>query len=248
MKSNVKFLILTHFIFFSTKCLFSQSEVLKPSLYSKKFASNDILDSVYGITAYNKLVKMIGGDSVRYFQPNKPAQDWVEDYYTSGKLLHKGYYIDGKLRVFKNFYENGVEERSYKITGSKSSEMSVFYPDGKAKSYVEYIGEVVVKQQDYFSNGKLEYEEESAKDGEIVWKKISYFQDGSVDNSLEVTDRKNKIFKQKEYYPGGKIKIDGDMKYNKALTDYVKEGVWNYYDESGKLTKTEKYYKGHLEE
>ena len=220
----------------------------KPSVYSKKFSKEEIFDPVYGVIKYNKLVKAIGGDSTRYFQANKPVQDWIEDYYTSGKLLHKGYYVDGKLRVFRNFYEEGPVERIFKITGAKSAELTIYYPDGKIKSYLEYLGEIVTKQQDYYANGKTEYEEESTDNGEIVWKKISYFEDGSVENSLEVTDKRKKLFRQREFYSPGKIKLDGEMKFNKAISDYVKEGSWNYYDETGQLTKTEKYHNGQLEE
>jgi antitoxin component YwqK of YwqJK toxin-antitoxin module len=229
-------------------CSFSQNEIYKPSLYSNKYQKEKVLDPTYGITMYNKLIKATGGDSVRYFQPNRPAQDYVEDFYTSGKILHRGYYVDGKLRVFRNFYEEGAVERIFKITGAKGAELTIFYPDGKIKSFVEYLSEVVISQKDYFPNGKLEYEEESSKDGDIVWKKISYQENGNIENSLEVVDRKKKIFIQKEFYPSGKIKLEGEMKFNKALSDYMKEGLWNYYDETGKITKTEKYYKGQLEE
>jgi len=42
------------------------------------------------------------------------------------------------------------------------------------------------------------------------------------------------------YYETGKLKISGQYKMDK------KEGDWKYYDEKGKLTKTEKYAAGEL--
>jgi antitoxin component YwqK of YwqJK toxin-antitoxin module len=30
------------------------------------------------------------------------------------------------------------------------------------------------------------------------------------------------------------------------MNDYQKDGIWNYFDQEGKLTKTETYYKGEL--
>ena len=228
--------------------LISAPIIAQPTVYTLKFSKESILDPVYGITKYNPLIKAIGGDSVRFSGQGKPVQDWIEDYYTTGKLLHRGFYIDGKLRVFRNYYEDGAVERIFKITGSKGSEMSIFFPDGKNKSLIEYVGEIIVKQQDFYPNGKLEYEEENSKDGDILWKKISYFENGNIDNSLEVTNKGKKLFRQREFYESGKIKVDGEMKFNKGLSDYQKDGIWNYYDEDGKLIKTEKYYKGQLED
>ena len=213
----------------------------------KKYEFKDVYDSLYGIVKYNGLVFSIGGDSIRYDHKGHNAQGWIEDFYTNGNILHKGYYVDGQLRVFKNYFETGEIERNFRLTDGKRSEMTIFYRDGKTKSLVEYYGDVVTKQVDYYANGLKEYEEESDKNGEILWKKISYFSDGFIENSLEVIDKKKKKFIQKEYYAGGKIKLDGEMHFDLATYDYVKEGVWNYYDESGKVVKTERYHKGELE-
>ena len=81
-----------------------------------------------------------------------------------------------------------------------------------------------------------------------MWKRISWFRNGNIDNSLTVADKKKKKFTSIENYPNGTKKTEGEMKLNMGSYDFEKEGVWNYYDETGKLTKTEKYHNGKLDE
>ena len=247
MPASIKINLVIFILITNLSFLAGQENKVRNLGNSKKYSKEAAIDPIYGIIMYNKLIGIIGGDSTRFLQPNLLAQDWIEDYYTSGKLLHKGFYVDGKIRVFRNFYEEGTVERIFKINGSKGSELTVFYPDGKVKSYVKYLKDVIVQQKDFFSSGVTEYEEESSKDGEILWKRISYFSDGSVENSLEVTEKRKKLFRQKEFYSPNRIKIDGEIKFNKATGDYVRDGLWNYYDENGKLAKTEKYYNGQID-
>src|ERR1700761_8863869 len=66
----------------------------------RKYKSSDVVDSAYGITLFDKMAPSLGGDSVRYDKKGYSAQGWQEDYYMSGKLLHKGFYVDGELRAF----------------------------------------------------------------------------------------------------------------------------------------------------
>jgi antitoxin component YwqK of YwqJK toxin-antitoxin module len=247
MKFQGKALLLPLIIYLSVPKLYAQVDPSKIFQDFKKYEFKNVYDSTYGIVMYNELILSIGGDSVRYDHKGHNAQGWIEDFYKSDKVLHKGYYVDGQLRVFKNFYENGEVERSFRLSDGKKSAMTIYYPDGKIKSDLTYFGESVTSQVDYFQTGLKEYEEESDKSGLIMWKRISYFPDGFVDNSLEVTDKKKKKYMQKEFYSGGKIKLEGELKLDMATYDYVKEGVWNYYDEKGAITKTEKYHNGRLE-
>ena len=59
-----------------------------------KYDAKDIVDPVYGIRMYDALNPNIGGDSIRNSHKGYACQGWVQDQYTSGKLLHKGYYED----------------------------------------------------------------------------------------------------------------------------------------------------------
>jgi hypothetical protein len=146
-----------------TNVIFSQNFSNQPSVLSKRYVANEIIDLDYGIMMYNKLVPMMGGDSVRYTKEGVKAQNYQEDYYVSGKLLHKGFYADGAIKVFKNYYENGQLERSFSSTDVKRGKLEIFYEDGKVKSSVNYYQGNPQNQYDFFKNGTPEYIEENDK-------------------------------------------------------------------------------------
>jgi antitoxin component YwqK of YwqJK toxin-antitoxin module len=213
---------------------------------SKKFDFSSVYDSTYGIVKYNNLIISIGGDSVRYDLNGKKVQGWIEDQYTNGNTLHKGYYIDGKIRVFKNFYPQGQLERMFKINDAKRSEMTIYYSNEKVKSMIEYFGETITHEEDYFESGTKEYEENFDKSGLILWSKISYYPNGLTESSLLVTDKRKKKYLQEEFFESGKLKSSGELKLNTVTYDFLKDGVWTYYNESGAVEKTETFNKGEL--
>ena len=49
-----------------------------------------------------------------------------------------------------------------------------------------------------------------------------------------------------DLYSNGKIKEQGEMRYNKAEFDYEKIGTWMFYNESGKVMKGPSYFKPDL--
>ncbi|MBL7888196.1 MAG: hypothetical protein JNL24_01515 [Bacteroidia bacterium] len=210
-----------------------------------KYNATKVVDPEYGITMYEKLNFQIGGDSVRNDKKGYACQGWIEDLYESGKLIHKGYYEDGHLKIYKNFYENGNIERSFKILDFKRCNMQLFYPDGKLKSDITYYEGAEQIWTDYYNNGQISYTEESAKSMEYLIKRNSYAEDGKPQDLFELIDPKKKIYTKKEYYENGSIKAEGTMKYNKAVADYQKDGLWKNYDEKGKM-KEEKYVNGEL--
>ena len=74
---------------------------------TKYYKFEAIYDSTMGIDIYEKLNFAMGGDSVRYTGKGYAAQNTWEDYYDNGAVLHTGYYIDGQLRSYKNFFPGG---------------------------------------------------------------------------------------------------------------------------------------------
>lgn len=212
----------------------------------KRYDPKEVVDSTYGITMYEKLSPLMGGDSVRYDKKGYNIQGWWEDYYKSGKLLHRGFYVDGQLRAYKNYYENGQLERMYRVTDNKHCEVLIYYPDGKIKSEVYYYDTNINKQTDYFPNGNIDLLEESHGTNEYLIKRNTFFENGNALIIFELTDKKKKMYMHKEFYETGKIKEEGSLKFSEAKSDYVKEGEWKYYDEATKLIKTEVYQNGEL--
>ena len=202
-----------------------------------KYDPAKVIDPVYGIKMYEKLNFSTGGDSVRNDKKGYACQGWIQDTYLSGSIIHKGYYEDGHLTTYKNFFEDGVVERSFKSLDYRRSNLQVFYPDGKLKSNVVYYETAPQLWQDYYNNGQIEYEEESSKKMEFLIKRKSFAEDGKPQEIFEIVDPKKRLYIKKEYYENGNIKSEGNMKYSISVLDYQKIGTWKEYDETGKLTE-----------
>lgn len=213
----------------------------------KRYTIEQVLDPDYGITIFNNLAPAIGGDSLRYTKDGYNAQGWQEDYYKSGKLLHKGFYQDGFIKIFKNFYENGQVERTLSIVDAKRAKMEIYYEDGKVRSTINFYDGNTQNQYDFYRNGTPEYVEENDKDIEFLYKRYSYFENGLPASLFDLTDKKTKKYVKKEFYENGRVKEEGTMIFRKDLGDYIKEGLWTYYDDKGGTIKTEKYHNGQLE-
>ncbi len=214
----------------------------------KRFKPQDVIDPQYGIDVYDPLIFALGGDSMRYDKKGYNIQGWVEDFYMDGSLLHKGFYVDGQLKVFKNYYPNGQIERNFRVIDLKRAEIQIYYQDGKIKSEVFYYNHAAQKQTDYFQNGNIEFLEENEKDMKYLFKRNSFYENGVPEVVFEITDKKRKQFIKKEFYPSGKVKEEGNMVFMMDMNDYAKEGEWMYYNEAGSLTKTERYKNGHITE
>ena len=210
----------------------------------KKYSAAQVLDPDYGIKMYEKLNFQIGGDSVRNDKRGYAAQGWIQDLYESGAILHKGYYEDGHLKIYKNFFENGNVERSFKVIDFKRCNEQIFYSDGKLKADITYYEGAAQIETDYYANGQVEYTEENSKNMEYLIQRKSYAEDGKPQELFEMTDPKKKLYSKKEYYENGTLKAEGAMKFNPAAIDYQKEGLWKNYDESGKLTSQENWVNG----
>lgn len=234
------------FLFFALSSNFTRAQTSFADQLpaSQKYDPTKVVDAEYGIQLYDKLIFVLGGDSVRYNKKGYNVQGWIEDFYLNGTVIHKGFYEDGQLKVFKNFYPNGNVERSFRILDNKRCEMIEYFQDGKVKSEITYYDGNAQKQIDYYPNGVVSYIEESEKSNDYLFRRNSYKDDGNPTIIFEIIDKKKKIYTHKEFYDNGKIKEEGEMKFSLDASDYVKEGVWIYYDESGKQTKKEKYHNG----
>ena len=211
-----------------------------------KYLEQDIIDVVYGIDLFDKLCQHFGGDSVRHNEKGYACQGWVEDFYKNGKQLHKGYYVDGQLRVYKNYYDNGQLEREYKVSSLTKSYLIKYYKNGIVKSSVEYYKNNPLTWEDFHANGKTAYKEVYDKKGEVLLEMKSYKKDGSPESIFEVTNEKKQLYTKKEYHENGTLKEEGPMKYSAVEWDYVKEGKWLVYNESGTLTAEQYFVEGKL--
>jgi len=208
---------------------------------TKRYIQKDIVDPVEGIKMYNRLVEAIGGDSINYDKAGYNLQGWNEDYYMSGKLLHRGYYIDGRAIVFKNFFENGQCERTVVNPDPLHCNIDVFFENGKQRKQTNYYNGLPHKLYEFFENGLPKYTEENEKEMKYLTLKKSWYDNGQMQDVLELTDVKNKKYTQKYFYENGQIKSEGPMVLSIDGKTYVKDGVWSLYDSNGKNKRIEKY-------
>lgn len=223
--------------------------LIVPSVYGqvKKGDTHEfkaVYDSTYGINVYEALNMGTGGDSTRNDHKGYALQGWMEDYYPDGKVLHKGYYIDGQIKAYKNFYPNGQVEREFKMMDLSKSGMNIFYDDGKPKSIITYITGNAIKEEDYFRSGQLEYIEEYDKKCVYYLQRKFFAQNGKPTSTLEIIDTKKLIYTSKEYYDNGNMKEEGQLVFSEGMGDYQKNGKWKFYNENGSLKEEKTFSRG----
>ena len=235
MIRSISFLFLFFFINLNLFCQFDFEGQIVKKEYTK-----DIVDPTYGITLYEPLNIYLHSDSTR-IEEGYAINGWREDKYTNGNLLHKGYYIDGQLKVYKNFYPNGNIERNFKAIDTFRSKLTLYYSNGNIKSKISYSGDFPMEWIDYYENGNISYYEKFNNDKLTHSSKVFYFENGEKQEELVINNKKKKLYLKTEYFQDGNIKLKGHLKYDKVKYDYVKYGTWHHYDENGGNHKKDSY-------
>ena len=213
----------------------------------KRYTSDEAIDPGEGIKMYNRLVPSLGGDSIRYNNSGYNLQGWQEDYYMNGNLLHKGFYVDGQIKVFKNFYENGQIERSIVVSDPARASVDIYYPSGTVRTQILYFSGNAQNEYSFFPNGNKATVVEKDKDAQYIYRSSRYYENGTPAKEFSLIDKKVKKYSDKEYYENGKVKEEGYSMYTPESKDYKKEGEWAYYNEKGQVIKKEKYKNGQLQ-
>jgi hypothetical protein len=209
-----------------------------------KYAEKDIIDPIYGIIMYENLNPQTGGDSSRNNIEGYASQGWEQDFYLTGELLHKGYYEDGQLRMYKNYYKNGTVERSFKVIDFRRCNMVFKYRDGTKKAVLMYHSGITQKSIEYYENGQIEYAMEQDKSLDFLNYRKLYQEDGTPIEIFELTNKKKQHYHQEEYHENGELMTEGNLKFNHYSEEYMKDGNWKVYDNKGKQIRTDKYVFG----
>ncbi|TND09151.1 MAG: hypothetical protein FD123_1554 [Bacteroidetes bacterium] len=217
-------------------------QIPRPKTYTQK----EVLDSTEGIKMYEKLNNALGGDSVRHTIKGYACVDWIDDFYESGKMLHHGYYVEGQLRTYKNFYESGQVERFFRMLTFASHQMTLFYENGKTRSDILYYEGEANKTTEYYANGNMEFYEENAKKNDHLIVRKFFYENGQPQSVTELVDEKKKKYTAKEYHENGQVQEEGIIVFHKELDNYLKEGTWKSYDEKGKLILVQEFSLGQL--
>jgi antitoxin component YwqK of YwqJK toxin-antitoxin module len=207
---------------------------------NKNEYTNEIVDSTYGITIYEPLNIYLNSDSSRIEQ-GYAINGWKEDHYKEGQILHKGYYIDGQLKVYKNFFPNGNIERSFKAIDTFRSKATLYFSSGSIKSKVSYSNDFAMEWIDYYKNGNISYHEKFNRDKVSHELKVEYFENGNKKEELLINNKKKKVYDFIEYFENGVVKTKGQLKFDTGIFDYSKYGNWIQFDQNGETLKKEHY-------
>ncbi len=205
-----------------------------------------ILNKEYGIALYANLNYRLGGDSLRHDKKGYAARGWVEDCYPSGKLIHRGYYSDGCLKIYKNFYPSGITERSFKTIDNISSTMERYYLDGILASKILYKRGIPIKGEDYYPDGNLKYMEEFDKTLDYYLARKSFYPNGKLQELLLLVKEPKRLYEHKKYNDAGVLIESGKTIYSETNYDYQKIGKWVIYDDAGNPIKEKNYEKGKI--
>jgi antitoxin component YwqK of YwqJK toxin-antitoxin module len=214
----------------------------------KYYVFAEVYDSSLGIAAYEKLNRLMGGDSVRYNLKGYAAQGWWEDYYKTGTIMHSGYYQDGMLTTYKNFYESGQLEREFKSIDYFRYQMVLYWPNGKVRSDIIYYSGAEEITHEYYETGTPEFLEEYSDKCDYLKFRQFYYENGNLQSDMQLVNKKKQTYSHKEYFENGKVQTEGSMQYYPEIDNYMKEGKWNVYDETGKLISIEEYVRGQMVE
>ncbi len=209
-----------------------------------------VYDSVFGIQFYDKYNPDLEGDSIRKYLDGHACNGMIEDHYTDMQILHKGFYTNGKLTQYTNYYPSGRIERTFKPISDRKNELVKYYPNTVVKSDVTYYEGNSTLWQDYYDNGQLSYEEEYDKKHQRILKRCSYYRDGKPESVFIPLKSKSGdgviSYGLKEYYPNGQLKEESQSIYNQDSYDFLKDGDAKEYDDKGNLTAEYEYVGGQI--
>jgi antitoxin component YwqK of YwqJK toxin-antitoxin module len=203
---------------------------------------NGVLDTLGEISLYNPFTPSLNGDSIRLFPNGEKLQGWKEDVYLSGKPLHKGFYKNGQLEMFKNFWENGKTERVMAVIDSNQSNLEVYFENGNQKRQVNYFKGKIKRYSEFFPNNLLKITEEYDPFSGLIVKKKTWHNNGQIASELTLQDQKSKKYKLTTYHQNGKLAESGFQFPAKDGQSYTRKGIWTLQDSLGK--KKNKNYAG----
>ena len=242
LRNKTIFTVLISFFSFFSFGQNNQNLADQIQLAKKIYSATDI-DSLYGIIAFEKYNPALKGDEVRYCK-GYACQNWVKDKYENGQLIHKGYYVDGQLRIYKNYFQNGNLERQFKQIDNFTSTLKLYHKNGQPKSVIKYVDGEAQEWTDFYDNGNVEYKEFYNRTLLYHKEKSAFYKDGSPQDILLLVSKKKLQYEKSAFYENGSPKIEGKLVFSKATFDYQKSGTWKYFGEDGSLKAEISYSKG----
>ncbi len=199
------------------------------------------------VDPYEDLVRAAGGDSVRRCQ-GYACNGWVEDRHPGGQLLHRGYYQDGQLITYRNFFPDGTVEREFKVLDNVKSQLRTYHANEQLRSETRYFNGDPLIHEEHYANGQLRYAEEKHRTEPYYIRMDLYRPDGKPISTLRLVDKRTATLEQAEYWPDGQVRCKGLVRYDPNRMDSERVGEWSYFDNVGQARFVEAYVDGKVHE
>jgi antitoxin component YwqK of YwqJK toxin-antitoxin module len=173
---------------------------------------------------------------------------WVLDQYPGGALRHRGYYEDGRLTFYRNFYPSGQVERVFSTLKGRRSMLYTYNASGTLFSESRFYNGNRIQYQDYHTNGRLRYFEEKHHSEPYYLRMGSYRSNSEPITLLRMVDRRKVVYVMREYHNGGVVGAEGPLRYFAGRRSTLRDGVWRIYDVEGRLLRKDHYVSGELQQ
>ncbi|MBL4703692.1 MAG: hypothetical protein JKY54_04175, partial [Flavobacteriales bacterium] len=208
--------------------------VLEPN-FLFRYDIEEIEDPDDGIIIYNQYCPGLSGEIyLRQDQFKHVAEKEHVDYYANGKMLHKGYYENGSLMQFKNYFPNSQIERELKIKRKKPKQLTCYYMFGEIRERQIFDDGILMLHEKYHFSGRLKYLMEVS---EIGYLKIEQWndEDGKPLKYIELLNEDSLKYEIAEMYLSGTIKEKGIYLYNPKTETFERNGKVVKYSQTGTL-------------
>lgn len=176
---------------------------------------------------------------------------YKEKRYPNGKLMYKGYFLNGRpVGEFIRYYSHGAI-KARMIYKPKAVYADLFNDKGKLVARGKYLNKKKDSTWTYYRN-KIIIGKEDYKEGDVDGYVIKYFFNGGIADSKKWKNNK-KHGDWERYYKNGKVKCRGEYvkgKLNGKFVAYtesgeievdgffmnnLKEGTWCFYNAKGEF-------------
>lgn len=183
--------------------------------------------------------------NIRLDANNVPIEGKHEDYYESGKLLHKGNYQAGVLLDFTNYYDDGSKERMLKLKKDKPVFFESYFSSGKIMQGARFTGVNLVSRTKFTINEYKRYIEERESNGTL--KELSKFNDYKLLlEKIELIDGGKRLYKITKNYLTGELKEEGEYKHIPETNSFDLHGLRVKYTKRGAELSRKEYKDGSL--
>lgn len=188
-------------------------------------------------STYSILAEFFGADTLR-LQNNSLAQGWIEDYYSSGELKHRGFYKNGKLLLYKNYFISGICAQVLTSSDPLNHTIDTYFANGFLNEQKIYFNSQLKKCTEYFENGNVKSKTEFERENKLIIYKKVWYSNGLLKSEMKLTDKVSKTYTERNYHDNGLLKEEGSLLISLDNKSYKRNGVWNTYDRTGRGLKS----------